>query len=215
MAATQTSTSFTVSWLGSDDAGGSGIASYDIYVSDDGGAYALWLNDSTATSAVYTGQNDHTYAFYSVAADNVGHVEAAPALPDATTLVQGQATTTTVVTTNLPAGSVYGQAVTFTATVTASGTDTATGTVQFVVDGANFNGPVTLSGGTAGIVVTTLHAGTYQIEAIYASDDPASFEDSQTGRALVADRHARAANHYRRQPDQGVRRGGAYIDAHL
>src|SRR5271157_2427801 len=32
--ATEASTSFTVSWSGQDDPGGSGIASYDIYVSD-------------------------------------------------------------------------------------------------------------------------------------------------------------------------------------
>ena len=39
-AARETTTpSFTVSWSGSDDAGGSGIASYDIYVSDNGGPY--------------------------------------------------------------------------------------------------------------------------------------------------------------------------------
>jgi hypothetical protein len=32
---------FTVSWSGQDDAGGSGIAGFDIYVSDDGGPYTL------------------------------------------------------------------------------------------------------------------------------------------------------------------------------
>ena len=36
--ATETSTSFTVSWSGS-DGDGSGIAYYNVYVSDDGGAY--------------------------------------------------------------------------------------------------------------------------------------------------------------------------------
>ena len=35
--ATEDSTTFTVSWSGQDDAGGSGIASYDVYVSDNGG----------------------------------------------------------------------------------------------------------------------------------------------------------------------------------
>src|SRR5262249_54926852 len=42
--------------------------------------------------------------------------------------------------------STYGQAVTFTATVTANSPSTLTplGTVQFVIDGSNFGGPVTL-----------------------------------------------------------------------
>ncbi len=35
----ETSTSFTVTWSGQDDPGGSGIAFYDIYASDDGGPY--------------------------------------------------------------------------------------------------------------------------------------------------------------------------------
>jgi RHS repeat-associated protein len=63
---------FNVSWSGSDDTNGSGIATYDIYVSDNGGAYALFLNHTTATTALFTGVVGHTYAFYSVATDQVG-----------------------------------------------------------------------------------------------------------------------------------------------
>jgi hypothetical protein len=86
--ATETSTSFTVSWSGQDDAGGSGIASYNIYVSDDGGPFTLFQQDTTATSATFTGQNGHTYAFYSVATDNVGNQEATPTAAEATTTVR-------------------------------------------------------------------------------------------------------------------------------
>ena len=81
---------FSVSWVGVDDAGGtagSGIASYDIYVSDDNGPYTLWLDDVTESSADFNGVTGHTYRFYSVAVDRVGHVEAAPATADATTIV--------------------------------------------------------------------------------------------------------------------------------
>jgi len=81
-----------VSWSGQDDAGGSGIASYDIYVSDNGGAYTVWLDDLTATSANFPRKDGHTYAFYSVAKDSVGHVEAAPTTPDAVTTVTGAQT---------------------------------------------------------------------------------------------------------------------------
>ena len=68
-----------VSWSGADDAGGSGIASYDVYVSDNGAAFTLWQDHTDETSATFAGEVDHTYGFYSVAVDNVGHVEAAPA----------------------------------------------------------------------------------------------------------------------------------------
>ena len=79
--------SFTVTWSGQDDADGSGIASYDIYVSDNGGPVTPWLTDTTLTSALYTGQNGHTYGFSSVATDNVGNRQATPATAQATTQV--------------------------------------------------------------------------------------------------------------------------------
>jgi RHS repeat-associated protein len=77
---------FTLSWSGSDDANGSGIASYDIFVSDNGGAFTAYLNNTTQTSAQFTGAVGHTYAFYSVATDNVGHVETQAVAADTQTL---------------------------------------------------------------------------------------------------------------------------------
>jgi len=79
--------SFPVSWAGSDDVGGSGIGSYDIYFSDSGGPFAIWLDHTTLVEGDFIGESDHTYAFYSIARDNVGHVEAAPAVPDTETTV--------------------------------------------------------------------------------------------------------------------------------
>jgi RHS repeat-associated protein len=85
--ATTTNPSFTVSWSGSDGLG-SGIASYDILVSDDGGPFQPFLTSTTATSAVFTGQVGHTYRFSSVATDNVGLVQATPGVaPGAITVV--------------------------------------------------------------------------------------------------------------------------------
>jgi len=84
----QSVSNFTVSWSGVDDASGSGIEGYDIYVSTDGGSVVQWLSDTADTSAVFSGQSGQSYAFYSVARDNVGHVEAAPLAPDAQTTVQ-------------------------------------------------------------------------------------------------------------------------------
>jgi hypothetical protein len=71
----------TVTWS-SDDGAGSGVAFYDVYVSIDGGPFEVWQDDTTAETAVYHGEVGHTYAFYSVATDNVGWVEEAPATAD-------------------------------------------------------------------------------------------------------------------------------------
>ena len=74
----ESETTFVVSWSGNDDLGGSGIDSYDIYVSDNGGAYVLWLDDVTVTEAQYAGVGGHTYRFYSSAKDNAGNTEGRP-----------------------------------------------------------------------------------------------------------------------------------------
>ncbi len=84
--ATETSPSFTVKWSGSDGSG-SGIADYNVYVSDNGGPYTLWQSDTTATSATYAGQVGNTYQFCSVATSNVGLVQPTPTAPQATTKV--------------------------------------------------------------------------------------------------------------------------------
>ena len=76
---------FQVSWTGTDDTDGVGIWLYDVFVSTDGSGYVPWLLDRENTSAVFAGAPGHTYAFYSLARDYVGHLEAAPATADATT----------------------------------------------------------------------------------------------------------------------------------
>ena len=59
-----------MSWSGQDDPGGSGIASDDVYVTDNGGPFAPFLTGTTQTSATFDGVNGHTYAFWSAATDN-------------------------------------------------------------------------------------------------------------------------------------------------
>jgi hypothetical protein len=80
-------TNFTVSWFGSGDPGGSGLQSYDIYVSDNGGPFQVWLGGVTQTNAVFSGQPGNSYGFYSIARDNAGNVEAAPSGAEASTFV--------------------------------------------------------------------------------------------------------------------------------
>ncbi|MBU1488095.1 hypothetical protein KKH56_08640, partial [bacterium] len=77
---------FKVSWSGNDDEKGSGIRDYTIYVSDNEDPYTLWIT-TDATSAVFAGQDGHTYRFYSIIRDNVGNIESAPETPDAETTV--------------------------------------------------------------------------------------------------------------------------------
>ena len=69
---------FLVQWSGQDDTGGSGIANYSVYVSDNEGAFTIWQNQVTTTSASFAAVAGHTYDFYSVATDNVGNVQATP-----------------------------------------------------------------------------------------------------------------------------------------
>jgi hypothetical protein len=92
---------FLVNWSGTDDAGGSGIVTYDVYVSDDDDPFTLWQSATAQTSATYTGRDGHTYRFYSIATDNVGNVQPTPAAAQATTEVDAVAPTSTV--TALPA----------------------------------------------------------------------------------------------------------------
>ncbi len=64
-----------VNWSGDDEH--SGVASYDVYVSVDGGDWELWRGGIAATSALYAAQNgEHTYAFFATATDRVGNMEA-------------------------------------------------------------------------------------------------------------------------------------------
>lgn len=85
LAANQSSTHFQVSWNGSDT--GAGIGTYTIFVSRNGGPYTVWLGNTTLTSAFFDGSPNSSYSFYSVAHDEAGNVEAAPASPDAIVLL--------------------------------------------------------------------------------------------------------------------------------
>jgi len=78
---------FTVTWQGQDEAGGTGLHSFDVYLSINGAPFTLWLDDTTSTSATYNGQPLNSYAFYTRARDNAGNIENAPGQPDALTQI--------------------------------------------------------------------------------------------------------------------------------
>ena len=69
----QTETDFTVSWSGEDDA--SGIEIYTVYVAVDGGDFTIWQEETTETSATFTGENGKSYEFFSSATDYTGNTE--------------------------------------------------------------------------------------------------------------------------------------------
>ena len=87
---------FTLNWSGQDNAGGSGLAGYSVYVSDNGGPYTALVQNTTSTSRQFTGQVGHTYGFYSVATDVAGNVQPAPTSAQATTTVTGPPAVTSI-----------------------------------------------------------------------------------------------------------------------
>ena len=77
---TQLNTTFTVSWSGNDNAGGSGIVQYDVQSRDGiAGTWQDWLTGVAATSAQFTGQRGHVYYFRSRGRDLAGNQEDYPA----------------------------------------------------------------------------------------------------------------------------------------
>ena len=70
--------------------------------------------------------------------------------------------------TGSPNPSVHGQTVTLTAAITPSA---ATGAVQFAIDGANFGPPVTVSGGTTVLSLSTLTAGSHTVTVNFSGSN--------------------------------------------
>jgi hypothetical protein len=85
LSALEPASGFTLVWSGTDI--GSGIQDFTVFVSDNGGPFAPFQTNTTATSAIFAGQVGHTYGFYSIARDLVGNVEAAKSAADTTTQV--------------------------------------------------------------------------------------------------------------------------------
>ncbi len=125
---------------------------------------ALLGNGITYTASVAGGAGGVT--------DVSGNAMAAAAVWSFTTAGTTTAGTTTAITSSVNP-SVFGQGVTFSATVTPvpPATGTPTGTVQFQVGGANLGAPVALASGVAtSPVANTLTVGNQSVSAIYSGD---------------------------------------------
>ena len=165
---------FPVAVTGSDPVGPggsppSGVASYDILVSTNGGAWTLWTSvPASNPTASFTGQSNTTYAFYSIAHDSAGNVEKKTPLIEASTYVPNLTPPVTSVdgTTGANPSSVIASTGTFTLDLT--GNDPGGGVVTYfevfvsVDGGANQEvGPYAIPAGPAD------STGKYHSTAVY------------------------------------------------
>ncbi len=73
---------FTLSFKATDDAGGSGVGTYNIYVSENKGALTTVVQDLADSTYRFKGNQGASYDFYCRSADNVGNTEALKSNPD-------------------------------------------------------------------------------------------------------------------------------------
>lgn len=78
-------TVFQVCWRGHDNI--SGIQDFDIYYSINGGPFSSWILGTKDTCALFIGQIDSSYQFYSIATDSAGNTEIPPVGYDAITKI--------------------------------------------------------------------------------------------------------------------------------
>ncbi|PYU05528.1 MAG: hypothetical protein DMG33_10600, partial [Acidobacteria bacterium] len=131
---------------------------------------AVSVSGGTAISGATTTLSVGSHTIEANYSDRTSYASSSRSLSGGQTVNQASTTTAVTASTN---PSVFGQSVTFTATVNAvaPGSGTRTGTVQFVIDGSNFGSPVTLSGGTATSGATaSLSQGTHTVTAMYSGD---------------------------------------------
>src|SRR5262249_19954851 len=130
---------------------------------------------TTSTSTLSVGS--HTLFARYVGSGNFAASDSTPSFVVSVTSA-GAATTSTALASSLPAGSVFTQSVTFTATVT-SGGGTPGGTVTFFDNGSQI-GTGTLNGSGQGTFSTsTLSVANHQITAVYGGN--ATFAGSTSG----------------------------------
>lgn len=91
MPLTSANPTFTISWTADDAPNGSGLKNVDLYVSEDGGDFRSVPTENGSNSLTFFGNWGRHYRFYTIATDNAGNVEMAPATPDAEITVLGGA----------------------------------------------------------------------------------------------------------------------------
>jgi hypothetical protein len=98
------SLNFSISWEGSSGDMSAGILGYDIYVSENDRPYELFLENTLATRALFTGVHGSVYKFFSVLQTIDGVTEIVPDQADAVTRVDTSFVDTTVTSSALIRG---------------------------------------------------------------------------------------------------------------
>ena len=68
---------------------GSGVSYYNIYASEDGGAFQALVKNTAGPTITFTGVTGHSYAFFSQAVDGAGNVEPLKTAAEASTKIRG------------------------------------------------------------------------------------------------------------------------------
>ena len=139
------------------------------------GAVNLNFSGTQTISALYFGTTRKAAGTW--AASGATHNNAVLAGSGILNVTSGPASSTAVTRTSGSSPSAYGSSLTFTATVTGNSPG---GTVRFKVDGLAVGSPVTLVGGSAPLVISTLSVSgsPHQITAYYSGDDNNNPSDS-------------------------------------
>ena len=141
--------------------GGSGTGEYRFSA---GTSSACTVDATTGAIAIVTGTGS-----CSIIASRLGDANYNDSAPSSPAIVAIHKASTTTAAESARNPSTFGDAVNFTATVSST---TATGTVQFQIDGSNFGPPVPVANGSAaGLSTTTLTAGAHNVTAAYSGDN--------------------------------------------
>jgi|GEM_PF-3304095 len=146
---------FTIRWSGTDI--GSGVRDYTVFVSQDGGPFAAFLTNTTATSASFSGQPGHSYSFFSSARDQAGNIEQKLAVGETSTRIAADTTPPTTTANQTPGPNANGWNNT-NVIVTLTATDNPDGSgvkqLSYTLSGAQ-TGSVVVPGNSASTTVST------------------------------------------------------------
>jgi hypothetical protein len=177
LSATQSSSTFTVRWAGTDV--GSSIRDYSIFVSRDDGPFTAFLTNTPDTSAGFAGQSGSTYAFYSIARDQTGNRESKGQVAEATTQVSGDQTAPATAATPTPSPNGYGWNST-SVNVSLSAEDNPGGSgvkqISYTLSGAQSASAV-VAGSTAAVTISAEGSTTV---SYYATDNAGNRETAKT-----------------------------------
>ncbi len=168
------SVSFSATVVGTGAGAGNpsgGSVQFKIDGTNFGAAVALTAGSASSGATNSLTAGNHTVEAVFTSADT--NFNDSNDLLDGGQVVNKRNTLTTVSSSLNP--SIYGQNVTFTATVAGTGAgagDPSGGSVQFKIDGVNFGAPVALASGSASSgAINSLTAGNHTVEAVFTSAD--------------------------------------------